>query len=326
MTRRDGQLAIGPVRGVDVAYWDPLRRTGLWGADVRISRAIGNFGDLLGPFVVGALVDAWGLPEATAPARMLTIGSVLHFARDGDIVWGSGLNAKTGAEVGSLSRPDLRAVRGPRTAESLSTRFGRTAPAAFGDPGLLLGALAPRLQPGPDEGRRAVSVVPNLNELATIPSRENVVNPRWPLRRVLRRLAESRLVVGSSLHGVIVAESLGIPARAVRSGVESAFKYQDYYLATGRDPDAVLADSVAEAIARGGAEPPDWDPRPLLRAFPRELWTGDVPGGTSGASATDIESVASRVEAIIGPATDSRDKQDPDASAHSAGAATGLGP
>ena len=278
MMRRSGQLALTPVHGVEVAHWDPLRRTGLWGSPTITSRPLQNFGDLLGPVIVRALVRQLRLGAAADHGvlpRLLAIGSILHLAEPSDVIWGAGVNLKTGTELAALPTLDLRAVRGPRTRDLLAIRFRQAVPAVFGDPALLLGALYPRLLVR--EGKRAgVAIVPNLNELAALTSREHIVNPRWSLRRVLRRLAASELVVGSSLHGIIVAESLGVPARAVRTSAEGAFKYEDYYLATGRDPDAVLADTVDEALERGGAEPPQWDPRPLLDAFPADLWTGKV--------------------------------------------------
>lgn len=289
MTRRIAEnLALTAVRGVDIAHWNPLRRTTTWGAPSRRARPVRNFGDLLGPLVVRQLVREFGLAPAThdVTPRLLAIGSVLHLAEPGDVVWGAGLNAKTGTEVLTLPALDLRAVRGPRTHAQLLSRFGKRSPTTFGDPGLLLGALFPHLLV-PPQRRHGVSVVPNLNELAQLQSRDRVVNPRWPLRAVVRRIARSELVVGSSLHGIIVAESLGVPARAVRTSEEGSFKYEDYYLATGRDPHALLADSVEDAIARGGTEPPLWDPRPLLDAFPTDLWSG-------GATPAQVEHIAGR--------------------------------
>ena len=289
MMQRDGQLALASVHGVEVAHWDPLRRTRRWGSPAIVSRPLRNFGDLLGPVIVDAMVRQLRLGHAADHGvlpRLLAIGSVLHLAEPSDVVWGAGMNVKTGTELVALPTLDLRAVRGPRTHDLLTIRFRQAAPAVFGDPGLLLGALRPRLVV-PSQQRRGIAIVPNLNELATLTSRERVINPRWPLRRVLRRIAASELVVGTSLHGIIVAESLGVPARAVRTSAEGAFKYEDYYLATGRDPDAVLADSVDDAIERGGAEPPVWDPRPLLDAFPADLWTGKV-------SPKRVEAIAAR--------------------------------
>jgi pyruvyltransferase len=274
MIRRDGQLELVDVGGVDVAAWNPVRSSGRWGRHVLVARPVRNFGDLLGPLIVRELVAQLRLGPAAGPhrRRLLAIGSVLHFGRPGDVVWGAGRNVKAGAAPGGL---DVRAVRGPRTAEDYPGVV------VGGDPALLLGGLRPDLTVDPAR-RTGVTVVPNLNELAVVRDRRGVLSPRAPLAGVLRRIARSTLVVGSSLHGVIVAEALGVPARAVRAVAGPAFKYGDYYLATGRDPDAEVAGSVAEAMERGGAPAPRWDPAPLLAAFPTELWGGEpVAGGMS---------------------------------------------
>ncbi len=98
-----------------------------------------------------------------------------------------------------------------------------------------------------------------------------MLDPRSPLDHCLRRIAQSELVVGSSLHALVVAESLDIPARLIRSRVEHELKYADYYLGTGRY-DFRPADSIAEAIAAGGEPKPEWTPTALLKAFPYDLW------------------------------------------------------
>jgi pyruvyltransferase len=289
MTRRDGQLELVDVAGVDVVAWNPPRATDAWGRRRPFRRPVGNFGDLLGPLVVRELVSQLGLGPAVGARRLLAVGSILHFGRAGDVAWGCGCNAKAGPDAVGL---DVRAVRGPRTAA------GHPGAVVGGDPALLLGGLRPDLLVDPAR-RSGTTVLPNLNELREVRDRRDTVSPRWPLGRVLARIAGSSLVVGSSLHGVIVAEALGVPARAVRSAAEPAFKYEDYYLATGRDPDAVVAADVDEARRRGGAEPPIWDPEPLLAAFPADLWTGE-------ADAAALARIADRTRETAG-----RSRRDP---------------
>jgi pyruvyltransferase len=283
VTRRDGQLELVDVAGVDVAAWNPVRSSNRWGRHVLRARPVRNFGDLLGPVIVRELVAQLGLGAADERRRLLAVGSVLHFGRPGDVVWGAGRNAKAGAPPGGL---DVRAVRGPRT--------GADHPGAVvgGDPALLLGGVRPDLIVDPAH-RSGVTIVPNLNELAAVTDRRGILSPRAPLPRVLRTIARSTLVVGSSLHGVIVAEALGVPARAVRAVEEPAFKYEDYYLATGRDPDEVVAGSVEEALERGGAPGPRWDPHPLLTAFPTDLWAGQADAGA-------VERIAARTREAAG--------------------------
>jgi pyruvyltransferase len=79
-------------------------------------------------------------------------------------------------------------------------------------------------------------------------------------------------VISSSLHGVIIAESYGIPARLLRVTEKNhLFKYQDYYLGTGR-PHFQYATSVEEALRMGGEPPFVCDLQKLYETFPFEFW------------------------------------------------------
>lgn len=257
--------------GVDLFSWNPSRPwpSPRWGPVPRIMRPVNNFGDLLGPVVVRRVLEQRGLPDAAAstPAKLFSIGSVLHFARDGDVVWGSGVNGKVAAEEHQFSRLDVRAVRGPLTRAFLTDR-GIHVPEVYGDPALLLGHLWPRLRAEPK--RHRLTVVPNLHDHAST-RHPQAINPRGNLWRIITRIARSELVVGSSLHGIIVADALGIPARLVVPGAEPAFKYEDYYRGSGRD-DYTPAATVEEAVAMGGEPLCSWDAGPLLASFPDDLW------------------------------------------------------
>lgn len=258
--------------GVELVHWNPRRpiSPNRIARLLPIRRPVDNFGDLLGPRIVARIVQQRGLMEPDAHRRLVSVGSVLHLTRAGDVIWGTGVNGK------SLDKPlesqdlDVRAVRGPRTRAFLHER-GIGAPDVYGDPGLLLGHLWTREELAGDAGPHELAVVPNLHDWHALRHRAHVVNPRDQVDRVLRRIASARLVVGSSLHGVVVAESLGIPARLVASSTEPRFKYDDYYEGSGRSG-IEIADDVDEALRMGGAAGPSWDPRVLLDAFPEDLW------------------------------------------------------
>jgi pyruvyltransferase len=121
-----------------------------------------------------------------------------------------------------------------------------------------------------EQPRVPVTVVPNLHDARSQRSAPGFLDPRSDVWKVLTRIANSELVVGSSLHGIVIAESFGVPARLVRPGAEPLFKYEDYYTGTGRSGFAP-ADSVASAIEAGGEPPAVLDPA-LAAAFPRDLW------------------------------------------------------
>lgn len=259
---------------VEVFSWNPKRRVlpSRLGRLLPFRRRVNNFGDLLGPLIVERLLLKSGLDPLSPArsARLLTVGSVLHHARTGDIIWGSGMNGKVDPARHTFVNLDVRAVRGPLTRDYLLER-GLYVPEVYGDPALLAPLLMKDLTSWSHETKYDVTVVPNLNDLDHYQDTPHVLDPTAPLRRCLRRIARSRLVVGSSLHALVIADALGIPARGIRSQSEDTFKYHDYYKGTGRS--GVLADSVAEAMDMGGAPPIEtWSSDRLIDAFPFELW------------------------------------------------------
>ena len=233
---------------------------------------LNNFGDLLGPIVVKHMLTSRGLvagPE-TSEKKLLSVGSVMHFASDGDVIWGTGVNGKIPASAHRYNRLDIRAVRGPLTREYLARR-GIRSPEIYGDPGLLVPEVYPHLKLLAGEARSGVVVVPNLNDWATYAGLPEVVDPRSPLMSVLERIARAEFVVGSSLHGVVVAESLGIPARLIVSASESPFKYLDYYRGSGR-AEYRPAGNLKEAMSLGGEPAIAVDFDSLKGAFPYDYW------------------------------------------------------
>jgi len=234
-----------------------------------------NFGDHLARVIVTKLLAMRGhlLEEETARShRLFAVGSVLHFAQDGDVVWGSGVNGKVDPKLHRFQQLDVRAVRGPLTRDFLLNR-GIAVPEVYGDPALLL----PTLFPGrfAATARKPYVVVPNLHDLALAQQArlQNIVSPMLSWNRCVAEILQGQLVISSSLHGIIIAEAYGIPARYLRlSDTENIFKYNDYVQGTGRAP-IEPAGSVEEALEMGGMPPPVFDPAALLAAFPLDLWS-----------------------------------------------------
>ncbi|WP_156786415.1 polysaccharide pyruvyl transferase family protein [Microterricola viridarii] len=231
-----------------------------------------NFGDLLGPVIVKEMLKRAGVAQQKTGAshRLLAVGSILHLANEGDSIWGAGVNGKKLTSEYSFDKLDVRAVRGPLTQRILEDS-GIAVPSVFGDPGLLVGQLWSRNELAATHGQCRFSVVPNFHDFHLSSQDAQTVDPRGQLWDVIGKIAASDLVVGSSLHGIVIAESLGIPARLVLSNTEPLFKYQDYYQGTGRTA-FTPANSIAEALQLGGEPLPEWDPTPLRDAFPFDLW------------------------------------------------------
>lgn len=230
-----------------------------------------NAGDLLGPSLVDRIVRQRGLSigDIRRP-RLISIGSVLHFARDGDTIWGSGINGKAPLSMLQFSRLDIRAVRGPLTAAVLRER-GFDVPEVYGDPGILTARFWPQVP----SGRGGRVYVPHMREKVSWRTalRARVVTPLQPLDRFIARIAEADVVYSTSLHGIIIAESFGIPAVLLRNrSGETPFKYDDYYQGTGRHGMPVF-DSF-DAALRHRPRPVDLRALQdcLLDAFPFDLW------------------------------------------------------
>jgi pyruvyltransferase len=260
------------VGGARVVRWNPERPDEQTGAVTPVN----NFGDLLGPLIVDRLLQR--IPGAVAQdgtPRLLGLGSVLHLAEDGDVVWGTGVNGKMPLTQITAGNLDIRAVRGPRTRAILQS-LGHSVPETYGDPALLLPELFPETAEWAANKTRAVTVIPNFNDFDPNDDDPRVVSPRAELWSIIRAIAESELVVGSSLHAIIVAEALGVPARVCLSEHENYLKYVDYFAGTGRTR-VHLARNAAEAIALGGVPRGETDLHALLASFPADLWTGYQP-------------------------------------------------
>lgn len=277
---------------IELVHWNPRRfavpvvRRVPWLRDseklttARFGPRVRNFGDLLGPDIVRRILqNAFGSesPQASRRARLLSVGSVMHFAQDGDVVWGSGVNGKVDDSQHSFHALDVRAVRGPLTMQWLRDKKGINAPAVFGDPGLLVPRLFPEIAAS-SGGRTGGAVVPNLHDFPGMRHLPGVVDPRQPWQKVARTIASSDYVISTSLHGYILAEAFGVPAVLMRSGAEPSFKYDDYLLGTGRTELALAADypSAVEMVPGARRRSVDvlasWDPTPLLESFPVDLW------------------------------------------------------
>lgn len=264
---------------VDIVHWNPkvkvFKRKPLnW---LPLSKPVNNFGDLLGPMVVDALLKKKGITDnGDVNSRLLTVGSIMHFAEENDTIWGTGVLGNASKESYGFESLNVKAVRGPNTRNFLQNNFSIDVPEVYGDPAILIPELFPDIQQqASTKNRFDLTIVPHFHEFKECKHLgHNVLNPQSPVRNVLDVIARSDFVVASSLHAVILAESFGIPAQLYQSKTEHFFKYEDYYLATGRNSFS-MASTIEEAIKLGGEHPMQFNSAPLLEAFPYELFMSD---------------------------------------------------
>lgn len=206
-----------------------------------------NFGDYLSFWLVRKLSrNPVRLVDESARQKLLAIGSVLGMARDGDVIWGSGARDESTSPGFSTAR--IQAVRGPLTANllylrGLINRSERERLPLF-DPAVLV-ALLPEFSFRRARPTYRVAILPHWSELTAVksvlsrmPAAEapEILSPLWHPLELARKMARCSRVLTSSLHAVIVCESLGIPVVPYRLPQlkEPLFKYEDYFEATGR--------------------------------------------------------------------------------------------
>ncbi len=237
-----------------------------------------NFGDYLSvkllERIVGGPITTYEKKPVVLGKKLLALGSILYFAREDDVVWGSGVSGiRLNKKDYSFRFLDIRAVRGPLTKKFLKENFDLDTPEIYGDPALLMPYFFPELK-RKENPKYDYIVIPHYREEKMFPKADNehIVYPTDYWEEVVDKILDSEFVISSALHGIVVAEAFGIPARMLRVSEKEPFlKYQDYYLGTNR-PNFKFATSIEEALLMGGEEPFECDLKKLYDAFPFDLW------------------------------------------------------
>lgn len=241
--------------------------------------AYNNWGDIVAPVIIEALSGARARYKKHGGSRYLTVGSVLSLLQAGDIVWGSGL-------IDPLQTPKhmkgvtIHAVRGPLTRRHL-LKNGFNVPEVYGDPAIFLPDIYKPIQ---KEEVSEIGVIPHYVDKEIFKRiSKNVgltyININSGVTEVMDAVASCRVILSSSLHGIILAESLGKPTAFIIMSnklIGRTFKFDDYYLSSGREPvrsiiwdcplretDLMKAKEIALSMPR-----PEYQKKMLLEACP----------------------------------------------------------
>jgi pyruvyltransferase len=197
-----------------------------------------NFGDVICPTIIKSLTGE-NVEYSSENGSLLSIGSILFIDHpEPKVVWGAGAINETQV-AHRISEYEILSVRGPKTRKRVND-LGIYCPEKYGDPAILL----PYLFEDEIEEDIEVSIMPHWIDLKDVKNMKgikklniNVIDIRSPIDNVIKEIKRSKMLITSSLHGVIVGEAFEKDTRFVRFGNKLTggyFKFEDYYNSTGR--------------------------------------------------------------------------------------------
>ncbi len=194
-----------------------------------------NFGDVMGAYLFEKIMQSkpiFKTPDnACKETVLMTIGSILQYARTNSIIWGSGIISSRE----QFPQPYLVcAVRGKHTFMRFK-KLGYKCPEIYGDPSLLL----PRYYSPKVEKKYSLGIIPHYWDYDEIVYRYKnsdalIINVLEPIETVVSNILSCQKTISSSLHGVIVSHAYGIPSLNVDFSNKlegDGVKFMDYYSA-----------------------------------------------------------------------------------------------
>lgn len=212
---------------INAYWWRPKRQP--W-----------NFGDELGAIILRKL--GYRVKRVSfAKANVLLTGTMLDSAETKNptiTVLGSGSGHTHKAEHSF----NILAVRGRLTAKAL--KAPKSTP--LGDLGLLASRIWPK-----SPTRYNIGVVRHYVDKEEYPFADIIIDATEPAEEVIKKISSCRVILSSSLHGIIVADSYGIPTmRIARDDVITGdWKWLDHKTALDR-PINDVQDALLEAIGK----------------------------------------------------------------------------
>lgn len=217
-----------------------------------------NVGDVLNKYI---LKELFGLPiklQSFAEADLICIGSVMdRLVKDSIIgqddkeiqetvnpnkyinVWGTGLMHAYGKEHKLIRPCRFYALRGELTRQSLSEIRGKNISCILADPGLLASLLVE-----PQKKKYSVGIIPHFSHADDVVFKKMIeyyknsvlIDVKAEPHAVLEMISQCEVVLSTSLHGLIIADSFGTPnlwCECDKSIYGGDYKFRDYYSSYG---------------------------------------------------------------------------------------------
>lgn len=196
---------------------------------------LSNFGDAINPILFEELMGVKPRWSAPRNADFAMIGSVFEtLVRAGSRATVIGSGVRNNSTLTGAGRLDVRALRGTLSASHL----GVDSVLAIGDPGLAIREVARKnrgvVRTGPlviPHFAAANSRGPRMMIKSAGTHGARIIYPNECALTIAAEISQSPLVITSSLHAMVFADSLGVPVQRVLVGPKSDepdFKYRDY--------------------------------------------------------------------------------------------------
>lgn len=200
-----------------------------------------NWGDALSPLLSSLIsgkdvnhINPW---DNSNTFRYYVIGSIIPPSSPNSEIWGSGIIKET--NYINVIPKKIHSVRGPLTRE-IFLKNGIDCPEVYGDPALLY----PRFYNPKIEKKYKYGVIPHYvdqNSPWVNKQKERddvlIINILDPINKVVDDIKQCEIILSSTLHGIICADSYNIPSYWVELSdkvIGDGFKFRDYFLSVGR--------------------------------------------------------------------------------------------
>lgn len=196
----------------------------------------GNFGDEITKEIITTVFRRKVVWSPSDQCDLIGAGSIIEHTSDGKggnrpFLWTSGF-IEAGDQTISSSDYKITGVRGRKSLERI---VGNKDNISLGDAGLLASYLL-KVQPAK---KHRIGLLPHyadkdsglIQELATKDS-VCVIDATWPCKKVIETIAQCDVVLSSSLHGLIVSDSVGVPNVHLKLSDKlkgGSYKFEDYY-------------------------------------------------------------------------------------------------
>lgn len=241
-----------------------------------------NFGDLLAPWLAARMTRLPARYPRPKSHNYVAVGSIVGRANRRSTVWGSG-SFGTERRSAFCSHARYTAVRGPLTRSRLND-VGIACPPVYGDPALLVPWY---FNPRPTQAHEVGVIIRhsehNWRQLELSPEIKVIDLGSGDVEAVIEQIVSCRRILSSSLHGLVLADTFGIPNAWLDTSTSSGgsrpnggeFKFYDYFASVSKLRHPVRLDlSGAVDVSRLNREidfddrPIQFDPHELLAACP----------------------------------------------------------